>query len=70
MRMIAAIGAVAVALNNAVSGELSHSIVCPVVTGHIGERVRSCERGACCTDNESRCECGYECLLHEKLLLL
>ena len=66
---VAAERAVAVALDNAVSSELRYSVVCPVVTGHIGERVRSCERGGCCADNECRCECGYECLLHEKLLL-
>ena len=67
---VAAERAVAVALDDAVRGELGHSVVCPVITGHIRERVRCCERCACCTDNESRCKCGYESLLHENLLLL
>ena len=66
---VTAIGAVAIAFNDAVRSELGHSVICPMVTGHIRERIGSCKRRRSCTDDKRRCQRGYECLLHEKLLL-
>ncbi len=68
--LLAAERRVAVALDDAISCELGYSVVSPVVSRYIGERVSSSERRACCANDESRRQSGYESLLHEKLLLL
>ena len=67
--VLAAVRAVAVALDDAVIGELGYCIVCPMVGRNIAERVRRSERRRGCTDDKSRRERCCESLLHEKLLL-
>ena len=61
---VAAIGAVAVALDNAVRRKLGHGVVCPVITGHVGEGIRRRERGRCRADRERCRESCYQSLLH------
>ena len=56
---------VAIALDDAVSSELGNSVIRPMVSRDIGERVRSSERRGCSADNESRRQCGYESLFHK-----
>ena len=56
--------AVTVALDNAVRCELRHGVICPVVTGHVGEGVRRCERGRCRADRERCRESCCQSLLH------
>ena len=68
--LVATEGRVAVALDDAVSCELGYSIVSPMVSRYIGERVCCCKRRAGCANDESRRQSGYKSLLHEKLLLL
>ena len=61
---------VAIAFDDAISSELGYSIVSPVVSRYIGERVGSSKRRAGSADDESRRQCRYESLLHQELLLL
>ena len=68
--LLAAERRVAVALDDAVSCELGYSIVSPMVSRYIRERVCCCKRRAGCANDESRRQSGYKSLLHEKLLLL
>ena len=67
--VLAAVSAVAVALDDAVVGELCDSVVCPMIGRHIAERVRRCERRRGGADDERCRQCGCERLLHVKLLL-
>ena len=61
---VAAERAAAVALDNAIGSELRHSIVCPVVTGHIRERICRSEGRGCCTDCQCYCKSSCHRLLH------
>ena len=56
--------AVTIALDNAVCRELRHSVVCPMITRHVGEGVRRCERGRCRADRERCRESCCQSLLH------
>ena len=59
---------VAVAFDDAISGQLAYCIISPVVSRYIGERIGSSKRRAGCADNECRSQCGYKSLFHEKFL--
>ena len=67
--LVAAERRVAIAFDDAVSCELGYSVVSPVVSRDIRERVSSSKRRAGSADNESRRQCRYKSLLHKELLL-
>ena len=62
-------GRVAITFDNAISSQLAYSVICPMISRNIGERICSSESRACSTNNQSGRQSGYESLLHEKLLL-
>ena len=66
---IATIRPVAIAFYNPLISELSHSIIRPMISREIGERIGSSKSRAGCTDDESRRKSGHKSLLHKKLLL-
>ena len=62
--LVAAERRVAVAFDDAVSCELGYSVISPVVSRDIGERVSSSKRRAGSANDESRRQSGYESLFH------
>ena len=59
---------IAVALDDAVGCELGYSVICPVVSRHIGEWVRCGKRRGCSTNYERRRQCRYKSLFHNEFL--
>ncbi len=62
-------GRVAITFDNAISSQLAYSVICPMVSRNIGERICSSESCACSANNQSGRQSRYESLLHENLLL-
>ena len=62
--LVAAERRVAIAFDDAISCELGYSVISPVVSRDIGERVSSSKRRAGSADNESRRQCRYKSLFH------
>ena len=67
--LVAAERRVAIAFDDAISCELGYSIISPMVSRYIRERVGSSKRRASSADNKSRRQCRYKSLLHKELLL-
>ena len=62
-------GRVAITIDNAISSQLRYSVISPMVSRNIGERVCSSESRAGSANNQSGRQSRYESLFHEELLL-
>ena len=62
-------GAVAIALDYAILGELGNGIVCPMALRHIRKRIARSERRAGSANNQSSGQCRNNSLFHDNLLL-
>ena len=67
--LVAAERRVAITFDDAISCKLGYSVLSPMVSRYIGERVCSSKRRASSANNESRRQSGYESLFHKELLL-
>ena len=64
--LVATISAIRETINNALSLKLGYSVVCPVVSWNIGERISCCKSSGSSTYYQSGSQSGYESLLHNK----
>ena len=64
--LVAAESTVRETIYNALGSELGYSIVCPVISWNISERISSCKSSGCSAYYQSGSQSGYESLFHNK----
>ena len=55
-----------IAVYNAILYQLSNSIICPMISRNISERISSCKSSGSSAYYQSGSQCGYESLLHKE----
>ena len=64
--LVTNIGAIAITVNNTILYQLSNSIICPMISRNISERISSCKSSGSSAYYQSGSQCGYESLLHKE----